>query len=126
MTTKKSQFQSLPNDLAQVALIDAATAAAVGGMSVSWWLAQVQAGAAPKPVIRGTRCTRWLSVAVVDYWRTLAENAPKDMDRAERLTARSRKASQASVAARTASPSGGKATKQALARQVSNILQEVV
>ena len=125
MTVKKT-LTNLPADLAQVALIDAATAAAVGGMSVSWWLAQVQAGSAPKPVVRGTRCTRWLSVAVVAFWRSVAQDGPKDLGKAERLTARSRKASQASVAARTAGPSGGKATKQALTRQVSNVVQEVL
>ena len=95
---KKTQFPNLPDHLAQVAMIDARTAAAVGGMSVSWWLAQVQSGHAPEPVIRSTRCTRWLSASVESYWRSRAENGPRDVERAGRLAAQSRKASDASVA----------------------------
>jgi len=102
MALKKSQLPSLSADLAQVALVDAATAAAVGGMSVSWWLNQVQGGYAPKPVLRGTRCTRWLSASVASYWRSRAENGPNDVERADRLAARSKKASAASLGARSA------------------------
>lgn len=60
---------NLPPDLAAVALVDARTAAAAGGMGVSWWHKQVRLGAAPQPAVRATRCTRWRSSEVAAFWR---------------------------------------------------------
>lgn len=66
-------IQPLPTGLADVALIDAATAAQVGGMSPSWWAEEVRSGRAPQPVIRGHRCTRWRLADVRGFWETRAK-----------------------------------------------------
>ena len=89
--------RTLPADLADVALIDAATCAAVGAMSVSWWHDEVRAGRAPAPVIRKIRCTRWLMADVRAFWTKCAEQAAADTEAAAGVTAR---ATKASVAAR--------------------------
>ena len=60
-------------DVAAVALLDAPTSASIGQFGVSWWLAEVAAGRAPQPVIRGNRCTRWRRAEVLAYWRQKAE-----------------------------------------------------
>jgi predicted DNA-binding transcriptional regulator AlpA len=90
-----------PEALADVALIDAKTCAAVGGMGVSWWLAEVAAGRAPQPVIRQPRCTRWTCTSVRDYWAARAEKAAADTDTASTMT-RAKKASVAAQARRRA------------------------
>ena len=81
----------LPADLAAVALIDAPTCASVGGLSLSWWHAEVAAGRAPKPVIRQPRCTRWRLADVRDYWTQRAEQGIDDsapvMNKAKRASA---------------------------------------
>ncbi|MBH9553136.1 hypothetical protein [Inhella gelatinilytica] len=64
--------QSLPAALADVTLIDARTSAATGGMGVSWWLARVAAGEAPKPAIQRPRMTRWRLVDVRNFWAAQA------------------------------------------------------
>ena len=64
---------ALPPALQEVALIDAKVAAAVGGMSVSWWYIEVAAGRAPQPVVRQTRCTRWTVTSVREFWQRFAD-----------------------------------------------------
>jgi hypothetical protein len=65
-------IQPLPVGLADVALIDAATAARVGGMSASWWSDEVRAGRAPQPAIREHRRTRWRLADVRRFWEARA------------------------------------------------------
>lgn len=68
----------VPAALADVALIDARTAAAAGSMSVSWWHEAVAAGRAPAPVIRAPRCTRWRAVEVIGFWRDFGSQPDGD------------------------------------------------
>lgn len=82
---------SIPAALADVALIDARTSAAGGGMGVSWWYAKVAAGEAPQPVIRGPRCTRWKLVDVKGFWAEFAARGV-DSQGAQQLPAQASKA----------------------------------
>ena len=91
---------TLPADLAPVALIAAPTCAAAGGMSVSWWHAEVAAGRAPKPVIQRPRCTRWRVVQVAEFWRKFAASAEADTTTAATVKAHASKASAAAQAKR--------------------------
>ena len=70
---KKARPIVLPSALAEVALVDARTAAATGGMSESWWTDRVRTGIAPKPAVRLPRFTRWRVADVVEFWRALPE-----------------------------------------------------
>ncbi len=58
--------------LSKVALVNARTAAAAGGMGVSWWYERVRRGEAPQPAVQMPRCTRWRAVDVADFWRSFA------------------------------------------------------
>ena len=89
----KPTARPLPADLADVALIDAQTCAAGGGMSVSWWHEKVRAGRAPAPAVRMSRCTRWKLSAVAAFWRDFAAKAAGDTHAAAQVTARAKKAS---------------------------------
>ncbi len=93
----------LASGLAEVALIDAASSAGVGSMSVSWWHEEVRAGRAPQPVIRKPRCTRWRVSDVRDFWASLVGNG---LDGAGTLMAVTKKASAAAKAKRGVSPAG--------------------
>ncbi len=66
-------LSDVPDSLKDVALIDAKTCAAVGGMSVSSWNGLVRSGAAPQPAIRTNRYTRWRAIDV----RTFFHEYPK-------------------------------------------------
>ena len=66
---------ALPIDLADVALTDAATCAAAGSVSVSWWHEAVRTGLAPQPVFRRVRCTRWRVKDVAEFWRAQSGGA---------------------------------------------------
>ena len=79
--------------LAGVALIDAPTCAATGGMSVSWWHDEVRTGRAPKPVIQQPRCTRWRLADVRCFWAERAAQAAGDTEARERMAAKAKKAS---------------------------------
>ncbi|WP_374433540.1 hypothetical protein [Inhella sp.] len=70
--SQRNTAQPIPAALADVTLIDARTSAATGGMGVSWWLARVAAGQAPKPAIQRPRMTRWRLVDVREFWATQA------------------------------------------------------
>lgn len=61
----------------ELRLLLQATSAATGGMGVSWWLARVAAGEAPKPAIQRPRMTRWRLVDVREFWaaKAAANNA---------------------------------------------------
>lgn len=86
----------IPQALCEVALVDAITSAAIGGMGVSWWLAEVAAGRAPQPAIRAPRCTRWTMASIKTYW---SERANGFQDSGKTM-AQSRKASAAAHAKR--------------------------
>lgn len=64
----------LPSALQDVLLINARTCAAIGNMGISWWLARVAAGEAPKPAIQQPRMTRWRLADVREYWAKLAND----------------------------------------------------
>ncbi|MFT3818332.1 MAG: hypothetical protein QM750_11970 [Rubrivivax sp.] len=87
----------LPPDLACAALVDAKTAAAVGGMGLSWWFDEVRAGRAPQPAVRAPRCTRWRVVDVRAFWQRFAEQGAD-----ARALAQATKASKAAKAAKAA------------------------
>lgn len=95
-TPKKTRAKvrlPIPEALAEVALIDATTCAAGGGMGVSWWHDEVRAGRAPAPVIREPRCTRWTLASVRAFWIARAEQAANNAQAAERMRAQATKAS---------------------------------
>ncbi|MCK6432039.1 MAG: hypothetical protein L6Q68_03260 [Aquabacterium sp.] len=62
-----SKSTTIPDPLADVAVIDAKACAAAAGFSVSRWLALVRERAAPQPAVREPRCTRW-KLADVRAW----------------------------------------------------------
>ena len=79
--------------LVDVALIDAKTAAAAGSMGVSWWHEKVATGVAPPPAFRAPRCTRWLVVDVIEFWREFARTGgrgPEVVEQAKRASIRAR------------------------------------
>lgn len=92
---------AVPAGLTDVALIEAATCAAAGGMSVSWWHNEVAAGRAPQPVVRAPRCTRWRLADVRAFWIAFAEKGSADKGAAQAVTAQAKKASRAAQAKRT-------------------------
>jgi len=103
---RKPRFKSaalpLPAGLADVALIDAASCAASGGMSISWWHTEVAAGRAPKPKFRMPRCTRWLMSDVRAFWIEFADRAAADTQPGARVIAQATKASALAKAKRAA------------------------
>ena len=101
MATAKTTLPQIPAALADVALLDAPTAAAVGGARTTWWYERVAAGEAPPPVIRQTRFTRWRASDVARFW---SEFATRGTD--ERVIARAAAASAAAKAKRRQSEPG--------------------
>lgn len=104
--TDPKRSRTLPADLSAVSLIDAATCAAAGDMSLSWWHDEVRAGRAPAPVIRQSRCSRWRLSDVRSYWSKRAENGLADITASGVVTLRAKKASDAAKAKRVARSSG--------------------
>ena len=98
--TPQSAHAMLPAGLSDVALIEAASCAAAGAMSVSWWHEAVRTGKAPAPVIRKPRCTRWRLSDVKAFWETFAQGASQDAESAEAVKAKAEKASRAAQAKR--------------------------
>ena len=107
--TAKTDLPPIPPALAGVALIDAPTCAAAGGMSVSWWHEEVRAGRAPAPKVRQPRCTRWRLADVLAYWQAFAERGARDTQAAEAVTAKAKKASTAARIKRAAGAQGAAA-----------------
>lgn len=68
----KDRTGRIPQAFEAVALIDGPTCAAIGQMSITWWLDKVSKGEAPQPVIRAARCTRWRAADVHTFWQALA------------------------------------------------------
>lgn len=99
-TLQTHAAQSLSPALAEVALIDAKTCAAVGSMSLSWWHDEVRTGRAPAPVIREPRCTRWTLASVRAYWTERAQLGTDTPD-AGKVIAKATKASAAAKAKRS-------------------------
>lgn len=87
----------LAPDLAEVRLIDGKTAAQAGSVSLSWWHERVAEGAAPQPVFRGSRFTRWRAVEVAAFWQNYR---PAEDGRS--IAAQAAKASAAALAVRKA------------------------
>ena len=101
--TAKTDQPTLPPALSSVALIDAPTCAAAGGMSVSWWHDRVRVGDAPAPAVRQPRCTRWRLVDVAIYWQAFAKKG--ETEAAEQVTQQAKKASAAARVKRQAAAS---------------------
>lgn len=97
--------KKLPDQLVEVALVDARTAAAVGGMRKSWWYAEIAAGRAPSPVIKQPRCARWRLQEVREFWASRAAASGND-GKAEQVTAQAKRASAAARAKRAAAQGG--------------------
>ena len=87
------QQAAMPAELAEVALIDAKICAVTGGMSVSQWHNLVREGAAPKPVVRLVRYTRWRTADVRQFFVDLASKRSDERDRV--VIDHAKKASQA-------------------------------
>lgn len=78
MRPTKQDLPSVPSTMADIALVDAATAAAPGGVSISWWHERVRIGEAPAPAVRLPRCTRWRLEDVRQFWKKFAEQPAGD------------------------------------------------
>lgn len=91
----KTDLPAIHDAFADVALIAATTAAAIGESSVSQWYAlQAEDPEAPPPAIRSPRFVRWLAKDVAAYWRLRVERAAETNAQAvETMTARAKKAS---------------------------------
>ena len=107
--TAKTDLPTIPPALSSVALIDAPTCAAAGGMSVSWWHDEVRVGRAPAPAVRQPRCTRWRMSDVAAFWQAFATKGAADTQAAQQVTARAKKASAAASVKRTAAAQGAAA-----------------
>ncbi len=99
------QDPAIPAALVDIALINARTSAALGGMGVSWWHAKVATGEAPKPAVQQPRMTRWRVADVRAFWVSYAERPSTQA--AGRLKAQAHKASAAAAARRIAVPVSG-------------------
>jgi hypothetical protein len=91
----KTDLPQVPHALAGVALIDAPTCAAAGGMSVSWWHEQVRIGKAPPAAVSLPRCARWRLSQVQAFWLDFANDGQADTQAAQRMTAQAKHASNA-------------------------------
>lgn len=100
------QAEAHTSVLMDVALVDGPQAAAVGGMSLSWWHEKVRKGEAPQPVVRAPRCTRWRLADVRSFWVEFASTAANSPAAAGVLDTATR-ASAAALAKRRAQKSGG-------------------
>lgn len=103
--TTKTDLPAIPAVLADVALIDGPTCAAASGISLSAWSDLVRVGAAPHPVIRRPRCTRW-RLADIRAWLIQRANQSGD-ERSDALVAQAKRASNAAKAKRAGSTTGG-------------------
>ncbi len=102
--TTKTDLPPIPPALSSVALIDAPTCAAAGGMSVSWWHEEVRTGRAPAPVVRQPRLTRWRLSQVSEFWQAFASKGNEEA--AALVTAKAQKASDAARRKRAATAQG--------------------
>lgn len=97
----------LPPALAEVALVNAAEAAAVGSVSLTWWHSAVRAGIAPQPAMRTSRCVRWKMEDVRRFWLAQTEAPQSDVSQRKAKHASAvhharRRAAQAAQAAQAA------------------------
>jgi len=92
----------VPETLADVAHIDARTAAAAASISVSHFLDLVREGEAPQPLRFGPRCTRWRLADIREWLRQRAEQGAADAASAAFVIARAKRASDAAQAKRRA------------------------
>lgn len=104
--TAKIDFPPIPPALVGVALVDASTCAAAGGMSVSWWHEAVRTGRAPTPAVRQPRCTRWRLADVTAFWEAFAAKGAIDTQAGARVTAKAKRASVAAGEKRAAVAQG--------------------
>lgn len=85
---QKDTQNALPEELAGLALIDAATCALAGGMGSTRWYALVQSGQAPKPAVSQPRFVRWRVADVAAYLERLASDPSIDSSKANLHRAR--------------------------------------
>jgi len=92
----------VPDALADVAHIDARSAAAAAAISVSHFLDIVRKGEAPQPLRFGPRCTRWRLADIREWLRHRAEQGAADVASATFVRRRAKRASDAAQAKRRA------------------------
>jgi hypothetical protein len=92
--------RGLPAGVEDVALISGHSCAAIGAVSISWWLEEVRAGRAPRPAIQQPRFTRWRLLEVRAFW--LERVAHADAAKAEALISNATAASAAAQRKRLA------------------------
>lgn len=80
--TKPTKRSPAPPELADLALIDAPRIAAAACIAMSTWLDLVRTGAAPQPVIRAPRCTRWRLADIREWLQQRAERGSTPAQRA--------------------------------------------
>lgn len=111
--TPKTDQKPLPTDLADAALIDGPTCAAVGAVSVSWWHEEVRTGRAPQPAIRQSRFTRWRLADVRAFWIGFAERATHDAQVTQRAKQASMKARDPAAVAKAQATRKARAVERA-------------
>jgi len=92
---------AIPPALEDAALIDAATAGAVGGASEAMWLKLVRRNEAPQAAVRRPRFTRWRLLEVRQFWLDFVKNGG-DGSRSRAIAATASAAAQSALAARAA------------------------
>lgn len=98
--TSNATIPDLPAALADVAMIDGATAAAACGISITNWQELVRKRVAPQPVFRAHRCTRWLLSDVRQFLIQRAQQAAREPGQGDALLRRAKTASLAAAAKR--------------------------
>jgi predicted DNA-binding transcriptional regulator AlpA len=95
----------IPVALADVSFVDARTAAAAAGISLSHFRDLVREGEAPQPLRFGPRCTRWRLAAVRQWLQQRATRGAADAASTALVLNRARKASAAAQVKRQATAS---------------------
>jgi hypothetical protein len=93
----KTDLPPVPPALVDVALIDAATCASAGGMSLASWRELVRNDIAPQPVIQQQRYTRWRMGDVRKFLLELPDRIAHEGDRAASQQQRRSELAQAGV-----------------------------
>lgn len=95
MNSRRTGAAAVPDELADVALVDGPACAAAACMGLTLWHDLVRSGAAPAPVIRRPRYTRWRLADVRTWLATVSDDDPA-------VVAKARRASHAARAQRDA------------------------
>lgn len=96
----ESPSQSIPADIAEVALLNIKAVCTAVSMSRGWVHAEVRAGRFPQPMRFGQRCTRWRAQDVRAWLVDRAALGASDLNSSAQLIAKAKKASAAAQAKR--------------------------